>query len=640
MCESVQSLPPIFVCAVETLMEYCPKIFSRISVLSQWCGDFKASFIHACIGDEKQLQLLNEKIVERRKEKRKQSACPNCKSFIVFYVEEWEEPPESFKTNKPIDKRLEFVEKTCSEDITSSFTLRCFPDQIWEIWDVCTEPISRGKGNMKKMMTRVLAMPFVSKVWLSIDLRNPLFYIVCELYLNMGFRNPSIISKTPHNQMIPTPLLQLLYNKQNPTSETDVFQQLKECIDLRIAQNDKVSRIPIHIHNNIVSTIFQGAEANTLETGGSLFKDTIITIRDQSNVFDKKNVVNLCALRGAERVGTISSVDVPIFSLISFHIHSSYVLSVVEKNRWRIPKQFDDKFENNPHLWGWPSGSDFHSVFYTFLQFPKCIVPSSMELVKFKNILHPLEHSNTSQLLGSLIKHFVFSYEGVYSLQLTPEFQTFLDVVHSEKIKKKIGKAIENQFGMVEWLRFNQQQYMIQKFLSFSNAFTMSQLLKETIFPWDVIYQNQVDDEATEYVKQQTEIKTEELSSLRKSLCLQHIETENDFPLFTVRFFPEKELSQKAGLVDTIDIPSSSLHIVLALLEKQNLAQRAKYEISKSVLLFRENDVLGRWTKGEITVPHATFLRFPQSKLAEMTQNEATVLLEKVCQKKKDKMFD
>src|SRR5208282_6504814 len=71
-------------------------------------------------------------------------------------------------------------------------------DDMNEIYDVCVANKARKHGAGKSMIKSIISNASRPKMWLGIDINNPLWDAVLKLYISNGFLDPTPGNTTPH----------------------------------------------------------------------------------------------------------------------------------------------------------------------------------------------------------------------------------------------------------------------------------------------------------------------------------------------------------------------------------------------------------------------------------------------------------
>jgi hypothetical protein len=266
------------------------------------------------------------------------------------------------------------VEESLSENITAYLILIPFPD-MYEIYGVCTLSMYRGKGYMKKILTYITKNATVP-IWLGVDLNNPEFLNVTSLYIKSSFGHAKRASKTFHGKCIPFQFVSLVFYPgifySNGVKEMyiDKVKKIKRKFD----ETNNVRTIPLYIDKSLFDIRDKLIDNTPAEVAGYLVPLKIIKMENQDT---HEHVLFQQLVCPESRIveGDTMEVLVDKHNLISFHTHPSVCYQ-----------------KENCSL-GWPSGVD---------------------------IVHMID------FFPLTLKHYVWTIEGLYSMQLATGCQKFL----------------------------------------------------------------------------------------------------------------------------------------------------------------------------------------------------------------------
>jgi hypothetical protein len=295
------------------------------------------------------------------------STCPlyqECKSYYVFHVKDC---PSTITTPAQVEESL-------SQNITAYLILIPFPD-MYEIYGVCTLSMYRGKGYMKKILSYITKNAIIP-IWLGVDLRNPEFLNVASLYIKASFGHAKRESKTFHKKCIPFPFVSLTFHPSIFYSDgvKEMYIDKVKKIKRKFDEANKVRTIPLYIDKSLFDIRDKLIDNTPAETAGYLVPFKMVKMENQDT---HEHVLFQQLVCPESRIieGDTMVVEVEKKNFISFHTHPSVCYQ---------------KF--NCSL-GWPSGGD---------------------------IVHMID------FFPYMLKHYVWTVEGLYSMQLAVGCQKFL----------------------------------------------------------------------------------------------------------------------------------------------------------------------------------------------------------------------
>lgn len=373
-----------------------------------------------------------------------------CNSYLVVYLDEIVSLIKEFQNDENFmdiseDTDYSFnliaqkIEDKYYKYISSFLTLEIFPN-INEIYNVCSNKSSRGKGNMKEIFQALLEDFNQKNIWLGISLDNPFFKIALHLYTSVGFSPITIDFASPHDNITYKPFLSMLY-KQNENHE-DFDKKINEIKGIEIVkkfnQNKGKCNINVFLQPEKLNYIYDNFSTESTEFAGVMKRK-------------KKNQEFLLEINQITKGGNEFTVDIPL-DLINWHTHP-FICHITYEC-----------------FISWPSGKDF-----------------AFSFMNYRN---------------GVVGHFLFTEEGVYFLQLNPILMfllRFLSYDCIDNIRNIIGfrfskleefrkikydperlKCLENE-ERPECYTYDSRikRLSINKTLEIVNTFTLAELLKK-----------------------------------------------------------------------------------------------------------------------------------------------------------------
>ena len=263
-----------------------------------------------------------------------------------------------------------------------------------EIYNVCTSKHIRGKGVMKTLLKSVLKDIPLNRLWLGVDLKNPIIDAVIQLYVSVGFNILGIQNITPANNFPKFPFISLSYEKGNLidrspniiTSEVNRgYQMVNEYI-----RSGGFCQTQIQISSELINDINELYITKNVEFGGIL---------GAKQIEGNKYLLGLAARTKGNKI--TYKINVPSY-YITWHTHPFICYT---KHKCYI---------------GWPSGQDMGRILEGYL--------------------------------NGEIAHVLFSNEGIYFIQLSPEMMLFSRVL-TESCIKDIVTIVKYFFSNLEEYR-------------------------------------------------------------------------------------------------------------------------------------------------------------------------------------------
>ena len=288
-------------------------------------------------------------------------------------------------------------------------------ENICEIYDVCSSQSSRGKGYMKKIFLKLFEEikkdDSIKKIWLGIDFKNPFFEQAISLYTSVGFKYPTMNNST--SDLFPAGInfIELTYKIDEPVDLSLKYRnKIKETSIM--VKNNVISRfvscsLNIHFHKNITDNL-KNLTYSTIEKGG------VFTIRT-SSTYNNTLYYNIDYPSSLQIDGQYGSVDTPV----SLNIKNKNIKNNCFFNFHTHPSECYIKEKCSI---GWTSGQDMLSVIYYYMNY-------------------------------NILKHYVVTIEGIYSIGLTVGFKYFLkqmDIVLGNDCILKFLKVIKYMFDYTE----------------------------------------------------------------------------------------------------------------------------------------------------------------------------------------------
>lgn len=247
--------------------------------------------------------------------------------------------------------------------------------QLVEIYNVFTDPLYRKKGVGIFLLTHVINLFSAYKLWLAIVPENPSWDNALRLYVKTGFRQPSLTTITAAGKLLNFSVISLIYLKSISDSEMDHDLMQNETIvtaqtirQKYLASQTTCSNM-IHIGSKVCASLREYIERDREFSG--------ILIQNKYIIRDGQRYANLVYPIQTEIPGDAApnfTVHTPS-NIYNFHTHPAIC------------------YEHLNCFIGFPSSQDMTYVI--------------------------------TQYQTGLRKHFVVTVEGIYSIQMTPEFMKY-----------------------------------------------------------------------------------------------------------------------------------------------------------------------------------------------------------------------
>jgi hypothetical protein len=252
-------------------------------------------------------------------------------------------------------------------------------EDVMEVYDVCVGFNSRNKGVGKTLMKTITTYSQTNRLWLYVLFTNPYFEAAVKLYVSSGFLEPYITSTTITGTKLPWMCLSLTYNSN---------------LDWWKLPNSKREKLVDSTYEKIRNIVFAYQQANLRMCETIVFIEKSLT-DNLKNLLEKDHEVagafyidsyyQRVALLKVDELSLIQgqkdNVDLPVGRII-FHTHP-YICYT----RGKCPIQ-------------WPSAMDLGAVMFN------------------RNL--------------DIIINFVITSEGIYTVEVTPEFAFVWDQLNEE----------------------------------------------------------------------------------------------------------------------------------------------------------------------------------------------------------------
>lgn len=301
-----------------------------------------------------------------------------CKSYLVLYYSSLED----------IDHEILLLHEYVVERIQAYLVAVIF-DDMSEIYDVCVEKTSRKKGIAKELIASLIRQSTKPQMWLGVDIRSPHYVAAISAYISNGFINPSIRNITPHGATTNSLFTGLTYT----AGTTITKQEAKDTIQLAKRWRD------------------QALKELDAQTTTFLISENLIKRFYDVYIPDQVEYAGIFRIMG---------YDPELRGILGFPVESE-VKGNSDNFTVDFPKETNMYafFHTHPNVCytdhkcfiGWPSGADMSNSFRMYAE-------------------------------NGLLIQFIFSKEGVYAVQLTPQMQ-----VLSQRLSKEcIGRISSNIF--------------------------------------------------------------------------------------------------------------------------------------------------------------------------------------------------
>lgn len=316
--------------------------------------------------------------------------------------------------------------------IKSMMTLVIGLKGIAEIYDVCTVPESRRLGYSRQLFINVFNFikKYITRIWLAIDLNQTPQTIdnLFRFYSNLGFKKPTLTKTTGGVFMaIPDPVLGLYWESDSPNTQDQVNHAIitKNIIVGQYTAELQNCKYSVKLPKNVANYIRNNYLNESVEYGGGF----------DFNEHDNQIILDLNPNNMIR--GQSMSTNAPT---VPFSFHTHPISCNIKLGCYST----------------WPSGEDMSHII----------------------TLYPIT-----------LKHYVFTVEGIYSIQLTSDMQNI--IYNMDSIEKyNLINRIRDVFGELLWLRetsrvpnITSQYKTLYDFFSEVGRLTIGHFLPEFINP-------------------------------------------------------------------------------------------------------------------------------------------------------------
>ena len=298
----------------------------------------------------------------------------NCDSFSVLLLDNVEGIPI---TNDPKQTAENLVNVLNNDPMRIKAMLSLYQGigGSFEIFDVCTDPSTRGKGYAKEIMKPIFEMAS-DFVWLGVKIvDNPFREQIAKLYINMGFTNP-VLTNTTYDKSFEFPFYNIsLTWYKNPGARIwgkwegeNLLQYRKRTLEGAIAlmRNYEQCAFTIQVQNQTLRYLWdnfipdrEGVLGRGFEYGGTLLLDNnnILSLDEDSihkgefeHVHFQMGSFNFhthheqCYIKHGCILGWPSATDFAISLFDSESNIMSFVIAIEGFYAYQITKAFKDYF--------------------------------------------------------------------------------------------------------------------------------------------------------------------------------------------------------------------------------------------------------------------------------------------------------
>ena len=300
----------------------------------------------------------------------------DCDGYVVMYVD----------GAKDLKMTFDLLQEMASK-ITSYLVILPFPKiGVMEVYDVCSSVKYRGTGHVQhliKSIKKTVRSDVYKTIWLGIKLDNSMWGIILRVYVNNGFVDPKLTRVTPGGMQIPFDVMSFTYQNGWPGSITK--EKLARTIILaniqRVLYFQEHSKcfIPIQMNKPLVDYIRKNYIFNKdKQYGGNLYLGKLLEdIADYQGIPFREVLHPIAELKTGH--------GHPYFS-----IDWGYDDNKFPKSKFRFITHPDICYQNLNCFITWPSQVELADVFTNY---------TSM----------------------SILEDFIFTSDGIFSVQLTPE---------------------------------------------------------------------------------------------------------------------------------------------------------------------------------------------------------------------------
>lgn len=323
-----------------------------------------------------------------------------------------------------VDEFVAVATTNVLEDVVAMMLIRVYHNlQLIELYNVCVDSSYRGKGIASKLLKSLQQYILYSKVWLGVDLSNPLYSQVVSVYAKNGFMTRNIANKSPSGSIFNYEFVEMIYDSLSSSNTSSINKSIKRAEKLKKTYDKSMSKCSSVVNvEAIVLEYIKGYLVEVEEYGGilSLEDDSLLKIQESSIT-----------------KGEYGKVVIPSGGRFTFHTHP------------------DICYAREGCYIGWPSGGDMANAMLNVTR-------------------------------GELAT-FVVTREGVYSVQCTIQFQMFLESLKEQneiECLDGIYALIKERFSTSESLRSsitvppNMWEKEFQGYLNKVNVITLEMMVE------------------------------------------------------------------------------------------------------------------------------------------------------------------
>ncbi len=450
-------------------------------------------------------------------------ACETCTTTIYMYVDMNEESKIILKFQSE-ELKVKYINDYINRYIIAGYLIcaELKERDNYEIYDVCTAITYRRKGFSKVILNVVKKKPNFKKIWLGINPNNKMWDSVLNLYVKLGFSDPKLTTESLSGNKFNFYFISLILKEENK-SVSKYNHKIPIILTEANALKNKYLGIyedyvrHLHIPYDVFNFIHKNYMFCNREYAGSLIIQKYI--RHPRHTPKNIKYGHLVYPVGTELIGPKGGptpykginindfkVDLNTTSTFSFHTHPIVCYDY-----------------HNTEL-GWPSSPDM------------------------LNMLREFKHG--------IRKHYVFTREGIYGIQISPRFQQVINKYESdvdERCKNGIYEYLSRLFRKSEVERT--KNYIIEKCKPNEFDISMSPLEQEVLEEKTKEIQNEylsLMNNLT-YAKFVNTIDVESDKPILE-LCRQKYEFNNDSCIFIINIIQWQDVEKDSGALDVLYI--------------------------------------------------------------------------------------
>lgn len=350
--------------------------------------------------------------------------CMNCETRVMFYAPN----VRQFIVNRG-GQSLSAQDVLAILDANYSVNSFIFYTYIEDrdILEVFVGGCRNSAFAVQVMLTVVANESTAQSIWVAINPETPFFDEIVKHLVDNGFQDAKLTATTIAGEQMDKQAVSLLLDKDDAVVRPEEFAAAIGMRDKALAYT-KICKFKVVVPSNVLDKIRTYLSEQKEYAGSLIITSYALSSEDGETI----PVARLGFPIATETRGMFEAV-IPPTSLFNFHTHPEHC------------------YIKYGCVLGWPSNGDMRAVTY--------------------------------MRDGGNIIHFVVSVEGVYSIQVTPDFGAYLDRMRSQdfinydECRSQFGQAVEHFFSPFNRKRVEQSSTLLNEYMTRINNVSIGEIV-------------------------------------------------------------------------------------------------------------------------------------------------------------------